>query len=696
MDIYKPTDEQQNQFIWKDPLPSIIDFGRNLRRMGLVNVVELGCRVGGHAIGLSELGLNVTAVDRNKNNLNIVSGRALSKQCKIETIHQASTRLPFEDNTVHAFVTSTAIHHLSPSKAKEMVNEMYRTLIPGGRIIIAVLSVEDYRYGTGKKIDENTFENTVGPEIKNIHQFFTEESLLDLFNSFTPECKPYSVSSTYTLNMPNSEKKQGKLLIGKFIKGISSGIQILKTNVMLDNLKNAKRSIELHFTYSTINRNEFTSSCLKFLEFLTVNFLENVYCQCIVIGNCPFYEVPILKKLREFEGIASFSLAYSEHNTETQSLDIAIIDGVMAYSCTHSENFSESALIFKSDPEFIIFLRQHLTSCWKKSTILIDNGKRIQNNDFTIQSMDNNSHLESSVEIINLKSSKKNYIRVGIAQIELTEILHFDNNIQLLKPDLMKLSNTIDNILLKAANINLDLLLLPELSGDISLNQKLQAYSTDNNIVIIGGSYYNNLRVNCCPVFIPGMSNPYVIEKIHPSPLELSPNKNSGAVGGKKTIVFKNTIVGSFGVLICADFLNDALVEDICKNEIDFLCVLSMNNGSDRFFEKMNSRCHNCQIGIYILYSNCLFHTDTIIIEGLSSIFGFMDRIYLNKLKRDETKYPCQIASFSSNEGEGLLIADINLNEKRPGYLTPESKPNISDIDKILFNGNKKLQDELK
>lgn len=138
MDIYKPTDEQQNQFIWKDPLPSIIDFGRNLRRMGLVNVVELGCRVGGHAIGLSELGLNVTAVDRNKTNLNIVSGRALSKQCKIETIHQASTRLPFEDNTVHAFVTSTEIHHSSPSKAKEMVNEMYRTLIPGGRIIVAV------------------------------------------------------------------------------------------------------------------------------------------------------------------------------------------------------------------------------------------------------------------------------------------------------------------------------------------------------------------------------------------------------------------------------------------------------------------------------------------------------------------------------------------------------------------------------
>ncbi len=316
---------------------------------------------------------------------------------------------------------------------------------------------------------------------------------------------------------------------------------------------------------------------------------------------------------------------------------------------------------------------------------MLDNGKKIQSNRFPVQqetSQDNKA--DSDVKIIDFKDRKKDHIRVGITQIDLNGILAIDEQ-QLYKPDLMKLPNVIEHVFLKAANHNLNLLLLPELSGDESLNEQLQMVANANNMVIIGGSYYDKRRVNCCPVAIPGRAKPYIVEKIHPSPFEISPNKNTGIVEGTEVTVFLNTVAGSFGVLICADFLNDSLVEKVCNSNIDFLCVVSMNGDSPRFFEKMNLKCKNCQRGIYILYSNCLFSSDGFFADGLSSLFGFMDRLYLSKLKRNEDQQTYQIVSFAEGGEEGLLVADLNLKERRPAIRGPETKPNISNIDKIVF-----------
>lgn len=683
MDDYKPTDKQQNQFIWKDPLPCMIDFGYELRRIGLNKVVDLGCRVGGNTIALSEIGLEVTALDTSETHLRTVEGRAFDKHLDITTICQTSKSLPFEDECIHAFVTATAIHHSRPSESKKLVDEIYRALIPGGRILIAVLSVDDYRYGTGSKIDDKTFADTTGPEVKNIHQFFTEESLLSLFDAFVPECTPFIVPSTYILDT-KTEKKQGKLLVGKFMKGSSKEVTGSTYPKLCDRFMNAKRSVELMVSCSDVNRNKLSSSCIEFLNNLTSELLQDIYCQCVVVGNYPIDTVTLLEELKIFEGNEHFSLAYSEQTNEAQSMDIVIIDGNTVYSSTHSGLPSDTVLI-DNNPKYINLFRQQLISCWKKATVLFDNGKRIQSNRFPVQQdTSHNNIADSDVKIKDFKGRKKDHIRVGITQIDLNGILATDEK-QLYKPDLLKLPNVIEHVFLKAANHNLNLLLLPELSGDESLNEQLQMVANANNMVIIGGSYYDKRRVNCCPVAIPGREKPYIVEKIHPSPFEISPNKNTGIVEGTEVTVFLNTVAGSFGVLICADFLNDSLVEKVCNSNIDFLCVVSMNGDSPRFFEKMNLKCKNCQRGIYILYSNCLFSSDGFVADGLSSLFGFMDSIYLSKLKRNEDQHTYQIVSFAEGGEEGLLVADLNLKERRPAIRSPETKPNISNIEKIVF-----------
>ncbi|MBQ9610585.1 MAG: methyltransferase domain-containing protein [Lachnospiraceae bacterium] len=681
MNNYEPTKRQQNQFIWKDPLPCIIDFGYELRRIGLNVVVDLGCRVGGNSIALAELGLEVIAYDSSELHLETVEGRAYDKHLDIKTVHQTSNNLPFEDESIHAFVTATAIHHARPCESKELVEQIYRALIPGGRVLVAVLSTDDYRYGTGTMIDDNTFLDTTGPEVKNVHQFFTSETLLSLFDKFTPECEPYIVPSTYVMDT-NDKKKQGKLLVGKFLKGYSKDSIFSTTVKSFNNVFNAKRSVELLFFYS--DSNKLCSACIEYLNCLTPDMLRNIYCQCVIVGNYPISMVTVLDELRRFEGNIHFSLAYSEQTNEAQSLDMVIIDGITVFTSIHS-GLSSDYIVTDNNPVYVNYFRQQLISCWKKATVLLDNGKKIQNNIFPGASDALNVAKESNVKVIDFAEKKKDHIRVGITQLDLNGILTM-NEKQLYKPDLLKLPNVLDHVFLKASKYNLNFLIMPELSGDESLNEHLQQIANANNMVIIGGSYYDKRRVNCCPVAFPGRDKPYIIEKIHPSPFEISPNKDTGIVKGSEVTVFLNTVVGSFGVLICADFLNDSLVEDVCNSDIDFLCVVSMNGDSPRFFEKMNLKCQNCQRGIYILYSNCLFSTDGFYTDGLSSIFGFMDRIYLTKLKRVENKYQYQIISFNNEEQEGMLIADINLKERRPVIRSPESKPNITELEKVIFD----------
>jgi len=682
LDIYEPTSEQRVQFLWKDPLPCIIDFGHELRRIGLNKIVDLGCRTGKQAIALAKIGLNVIAIDKNKENLSIVVGQAQDQ--KITTICQASNDIPLKDEEAHALVTATTIQHLTPSDSKKLTDEIYRILIPGGRVLVAVLSVDDYRYGTGKEIAVNTFESTSGPEIGTLHQFFSKESLISLFSSFIPECKPFIVSSTYIFDTPTG-KKQGTLIVGKFYKGVNAAPLPMPLN-LIDGLRGAKKSIELLFIYPTNENIGFGSSCLDFFQNLTLSLLENVFYQCIVVGNCLISKMAASELAQKFENNKFFSLAYSEQPNEAQVLNIAIVDGVAIYSCTHSE-LSEHDILYDTTPKFVPYFRSQLTSIWRKATVFLDNGKFKK---YTLPSVEKkSSEISETVKVVDFQEKKKKEVRIGIAQMELNTILASDDENQLLKPDLQKLPNAIDHILLNAAQSNLKLLLLPELAGDQSLYNKLQCFSTAHNMIVIGGSYYDERRINCCPIVIPGDTKPYIVEKIHPSPFERSPNKDAGIVAGSKIIVFKNTIAGSFGVLICSDYLNDALVEKVCETELDFLCIVSMNNDSPRFFEKMNSRCKNTQNGIYILYSNCLFSaTEVFTADGFSSLFGFMDNLFLQKLKRNgDVRFDYQIASFPRGNSEGFLIANINLEEKRPVYRGPGSMPNISEIENKLFSG---------
>ena len=110
--------------------------------------------------------------------------------------------------------------------------------------------------------------------------------------------------------------------------------------------------------------------------------------------------------------------------------------------------------------------------------------------------------IEEEIEIksITIESFKNNYLRIGLVQIdyEMTEeILPRLKNKEFIKIKILK-------ALKLAQEIQVDIICFPELCFSESFIGDVKPYE---QMIIIGGSYYDNNNFNVCPIFIQG--NPF-------------------------------------------------------------------------------------------------------------------------------------------------------------------------------------------
>lgn len=258
-----------------------------------------------------------------------------------------------------------------------------------------------------------------------------------------------------------------------------------------------------------------------------------------------------------------------------------------------------------------------------------------------------------------------------------------------------ELKTQIENLLKKAKQKSVDLICFPELSIPEDCIQVLQSWSLDQKSIVIGGSHYLTIDQTClsrCPVIIDG--EVAFVEKINPSFLEKSPIHGTGLSRGSNLLRFNNTRFGNIGVLICSDFLDTTIINDLDLDTLDILCVPSFQRKSYQYFQRMNILCENSKRGIYILYANFI---DAKFGDGNSSLFGQMDRVYTQKLesagitdRNPETK----LAQLSSSAN--YLIADLNLFEKRPfANHNLDTDPNVVIVESnltMIDPGNRFIQ----
>ncbi|MCL2216613.1 MAG: class I SAM-dependent methyltransferase [Defluviitaleaceae bacterium] len=186
----------QARFRLKYPAESIVQFVfRNFKRDNTEKVLDLGCGAGRHVVFLASEGIGegLYGTDISKEGIAYSNLLLEQKGLKASLSVAPSNNLPYEDNFFDGIICFGVLCYMDITDVKKSVEEINRTLKPGGKGFVMVRSVEDYRFGQGEEIEKNTFrlstdtldgQVSASAESGMVMTFFTKEELLTLFNAF--------------------------------------------------------------------------------------------------------------------------------------------------------------------------------------------------------------------------------------------------------------------------------------------------------------------------------------------------------------------------------------------------------------------------------------------------------------------------------------------------------------------------------
>jgi ubiquinone/menaquinone biosynthesis C-methylase UbiE len=146
-------------------------------------VLELGCGNGKTLRGMLKMPWRITAVDISPTAVEIcrVMAKGMKGQGGLDLLTADARALPFRPGSFDAVFAFHVIGHVYFADRQEMVKEVSRVLVPGGRMFFRDFSVADFRFGSGKEVETGTFMRGDGV----ITHYFTREELSGLFRELT-------------------------------------------------------------------------------------------------------------------------------------------------------------------------------------------------------------------------------------------------------------------------------------------------------------------------------------------------------------------------------------------------------------------------------------------------------------------------------------------------------------------------------
>lgn len=156
-----------------------------LKKRKCKKILDLGCGAGRHIIYLTKRGFFVVGSDISPRALKL-SQKWLEKE-EVKNyclIGHDMTKLPFPDKHFDTVISINVIHHNPLNKIKKTVSEIRRVLKKGGLVLLTISSKKNYKFGSGKKLEKNTYLVCKAPDIYVVHHFFDEKSSKKLLSKF--------------------------------------------------------------------------------------------------------------------------------------------------------------------------------------------------------------------------------------------------------------------------------------------------------------------------------------------------------------------------------------------------------------------------------------------------------------------------------------------------------------------------------
>jgi len=153
-------------------------------------LLDFGAGTGANTIHMIDAGYQVVAMDAAEESIDLMR-RKIGDRATIMRVEPDATALPFADATFD-YVVCMSVLSLLETKARiqAMINEFFRVLKPGGKIIADINGPEAEFSAHGQFIDEDTFEYKLRPDQEGNLRCYcprTAEKFAELFHSFVTD-----------------------------------------------------------------------------------------------------------------------------------------------------------------------------------------------------------------------------------------------------------------------------------------------------------------------------------------------------------------------------------------------------------------------------------------------------------------------------------------------------------------------------
>ena len=146
-------------------------------------------------------------------------------------------------------------------------------------------------------------------------------------------------------------------------------------------------------------------------------------------------------------------------------------------------------------------------------------------------------------------------------------------------------------------------------------------------------------------------------------------------------MIFKNSCIGNFSLLICSDYLAPDIKTELLNSALDFLFIPSFHRKSEQYHDRMHIDCDNSGQGIYLVYAN---NNMLPLGDGRSAFFGLMHDTFRHQfLGRVTDGKPITKIVELDNSADSIILKVDTHNKKPTLGKTVFSRPNVVIVDAL-------------